>query len=164
MGKASSARSPGLSLRKKSVACKRNERMQNECVEKTGDRAARNASVCTRSGRENVNGCLRYSLCLKFMQNTYFGILDIARNPREGREMRHGSRVNLQIAQVACRAPLSRENCHSRNFAYVCVQNTTYGQAISRAWVFYSSVKVASMLSLSLPPPFSLSLSFSLLT
>lgn len=87
MGKASSsARSPGLSLRKKSVACKRNERMQNECVEKTGDRTARNASVCTRSRRENVNGCLRYSLCLKFMQNTYFGILDIARNPREKRE------------------------------------------------------------------------------
>lgn len=54
--------------------------------------------VRARSGRENVNGCLRYSLCLKFMQNTYFGILDIARNPREGRGMRYGSRVNLQIA------------------------------------------------------------------
>jgi len=72
IGKAPSAESGRLPLRKKSVACKRNERMQNERVEKNGDGAR------ARSATENVNGCLRYSLCLKFMQNAYFGIPDTA--------------------------------------------------------------------------------------
>lgn len=33
--------------------------------------------------KENVNGCLRYSLCLKFMQNAYFGIPDTAGSVRD---------------------------------------------------------------------------------
>jgi len=99
-------------LRRKSVACKRNERMQNERVEKSGDRAH------ARSATENVNGCLTYSLCLKFMQNAYFGIPDTAGSVvRAGRVTVRASIYKLHKSSVA-RAPLrATGNLHSRNFA-----------------------------------------------
>lgn len=92
--------------------------------------------VRARSGRENVNGYLRYSLCLKFMQNTYFGILDIARNPREGREMRA-----LWFARqfTNCISRLCPAGIAIRGISRAYVQNTTY--AISSACVFYSSAR-----------------------
>lgn len=67
-------------LKRPEIGQRRRTERESE-IEKDGEREHEYA----RPTRENINGYLRYSLCLKCMQNTYFGILDTRPGIRGGR-------------------------------------------------------------------------------